>query len=171
VKRRLPKRYRIRELDEMIRRQRTKSEAKLIVEARKAGVPTPVIKDLSDFEIVMEYIDGRPLKEVMSEELVRKAGELVAKLHERNIIHGDLTTTNILVRGDRIYLIDFGLGYFDEDVESKAVDLHVFFQTLESTEIKAEELKKSFLEGYKRYKGWKAVVEREKEIRKRVRYA
>ncbi|MDI3502067.1 MAG: regulating kinase and related kinase [Archaeoglobi archaeon] len=171
IKRRIPKRYRIKELDELIRRRRTKSEAKLMVEARKAGVPTPIIRDIRDFEIVMEYIEGRPLKEVLSKELVRKAGELVARLHENNIIHGDLTTSNMIVRGERLYLIDFGLGYFDEDVESKAVDIHVFFQTLESTEINAEELKKCFIEGYRRYSGWMEVLEREKEIRKRVRYA
>jgi len=171
IKRRIPKKYRIKELDEMIRKRRTKSEAKLIVEARKAGVPTPIIYDIGDFEIIMEFIDGRPLKEVINEDLAKKAGELVARLHRKNIIHGDLTTTNMLVRGDRIYLIDFGLGYFDEDVESKAVDLHVFFQTLESTKEEGEKLKERFIEGYMNYEKWEEVVKREREIRKRVRYA
>ncbi|MBC7109469.1 MAG: Kae1-associated kinase Bud32 [Archaeoglobi archaeon] len=171
IKRRIPKKYRIRELDEIIRRRRTKSEAKLMIEARRAGVPTPIIRDIGDFEIVMEYIEGRPLKEVLSKKWTKKAGELVAKLHENNIIHGDLTTSNMIVKGDKLYLIDFGLGYFDEDVESKAVDVHVFFQTLESTELSAEELKRFFVEGYRRYSRWMEVLEREKEIRRRVRYA
>jgi TP53 regulating kinase-like protein len=57
---RRPKRYRHPKLDEMLRRSRTRTEAKIISLARKQGVPTPIILDIEGDKIVMERIKGKP---------------------------------------------------------------------------------------------------------------
>ncbi len=172
IKTRVRKRYRLAEIDENIRRERTRTEAKLISEARRCGVPTPIIKDISDFEIKMEYIEGTALKNIITPLLSEQAGELVGRLHTCGIVHGDLTTSNILFKDGRLFLIDFGLAYLDATVEARGVDIHVLFQTFESTHENHEELIEAFKRGYSRtFKNADEVIEREKEIELRGRYA
>ncbi len=149
VKIRVKKDYRIKELDDRLRSERTKAEAKIMSEARKLGIPTPIIYDVGRFELIMEAIKGPALKEVIDEEKTRKAGVLVGKLHSGGIIHGDLTTSNMLVHGEKIYLIDFGLSFWDEMLESRGVDVHVFYQTLVSSHKEHEKLMAAFAEGYR----------------------
>lgn len=171
VKTRVKKSYRIDELDERLRRERTRAEAKIMSEARKLGIPTPIIYDVGRFDLIMETIMGVPLKDVIDEDSARKAGVLVGKLHSGGIIHGDLTTSNMLVKGDRIYLIDFGLSFWDEMLESRGVDVHVFYQTLISSHKDHEKLMAAFAEGYRSsFKGADEVLERVKEIEYRGRY-
>ncbi len=171
VKTRLTKGYRLKEIDDVLRKERTRIEAKLISEARRCGVPTPVIRDVSDFEIKMEYIDGVPLKKVISPLLCRQSGELVGRIHSYGIIHGDLTTSNILYRDGKLYLIDFGLAYLDKSLEARGVDIHVLFQTLESTHDNFEVLKEAFKEGYAlAFSCADEVFRRVKEIELRRRY-
>lgn len=172
VKSRIPKRYRVRELDERIRRERTRAEARLISEARRAGVATPVIYDIYNSTIEMDYIEGKPLKYVISEDLCEKLGELVGRLHAAGIIHGDLTTSNIIWDGSRMWLIDFGLAFSAEDLESRGVDIHVLFQTLESSHPNHEALIDAFCRGYYRtLESAEDVLERVVEIETRGRYA
>ena len=172
IKERIPKKYRLEEIDERIRKERTRSEAKLISEARRGGVPTPVIYDIQDFRIEMQYIDGSPLKHVMDEEMSKKVGQLVGLLHSNGIVHGDLTTSNMIFSKGTIYLIDFGLAYMDGSLEAQGVDVHVLFQTFESTHTDHEKLITSFCQGYRESFGSAdAVIERVKEIEKRGRYA
>lgn len=171
VKTRVKKDYRIKELDERLRTERTRAEAKITSEARRLGIPTPIIYDVGRFDLVMEVIEGPPLKDVIDEEKAKMAGVLVGKLHGGGIIHGDLTTSNMLVKGDRIYLIDFGLSYWDELLESRGVDVHVFYQTLISSHKEHERLMAAFAEGYRSaFKGADAVLERVREIEYRGRY-
>ncbi|MCD5409969.1 MAG: Kae1-associated kinase Bud32 [Methanocellales archaeon] len=171
VKQRIPKRYRVQGMDERLRRERTKSEAKLISEARRCGVPTPIIHDITDYNIVMEYIEGPRLKHVLDEELSERIGELVGKLHTHGIVHGDLTTSNMIQSGGRIYLIDFGLARFDRSIEVQGVDVHVLFQTFESTHKGHDDLIKAFSRGYQRtFNDADAVLQRVKEIESRGRY-
>jgi len=107
-KRRIEKRYRVKEIDERIRKERTKSEAKLISEARRKGVPTPIIFDINDYEIVMEKIEGDLAREGIDEDISERIGELVGILHKNGMIHGDLTTSNSIVGSDNIiYFIDY----------------------------------------------------------------
>ncbi len=172
IKTRIPKRYRLAELDENIRRERTKTEAKLISEARRCGVPTPIIRNVTDFEIKMEYIGGVALKHIITPPLAEKTGELIGRLHTCGIIHGDITTSNILLKDGRLYLIDFGLSYLDKTLEARGVDVHVLFQTFESTHESHEELIEAFRKGYARtFGGATEVLERVKEIESRGRYA
>lgn len=98
VKDRLKKNYRIKELDDELRKQRTRREAALL---QKITVPHPKLIHSDDKQkIVMEKIHGDKLREVLDEkpELARRVGELVAELHNNNIIHGDLTTSNMILR-------------------------------------------------------------------------
>ncbi len=168
---RLPKSYRKQELDERIREERTLREARITSEARRHGVPTPIIRDVSRFELKMEHVVGEKLKDIISPDLSEKVGEIVGKLHKGGIIHGDLTTSNMILGDGRIYLIDFGLALYDPSVEAQGVDVHVYFQTLESTHDRPDELIESFKKGYSRtYGGADAVIERVKEIKARGRY-
>ena len=171
-KRRVQKRYRVKEVDERIRRERTKSEAKLISEARRKGVPTPIIFDISDYELVMERIEGDLAREVIDEDISKRIGEFVGILHKNGIIHGDLTTSNIIVsRDNAIYFIDFGLSFIESSTEARGVDVHVFFQSICGTYESYEGLKESFIEGYKRtFSGASQVLRRVKEIEQRGRY-
>jgi TP53 regulating kinase-like protein len=170
-KRRIEKRYRVNELDKRLRKERTKSEAKLISEARRKGVPTPVIFDVNEYVLVMEKIEGELAREVITESLSEKIGEFVGILHKSGIIHGDLTTSNIIV-GDRIYLIDFGLAFIESNTEARGVDVHVFFQSLQGTHESYERLKESFIKGYKRtFPQAPQVLKRAAEIERRGRYA
>jgi Kae1-associated kinase Bud32 len=172
IKTRLQKRYRLPDIDENIRRERTRTEARLISEARRCGVPTPIIRDITDFEIKMEYINGTALKNIIDLSLSERTGELVGKLHTCGLIHGDLTTSNILFKDEKLYLIDFGLAYRDKTVEARGVDIHVLFQTFESTHENHEELIDAFLIGYRKtFKFADDVLERVKGIESRGRYA
>lgn len=127
VKERVSKRYRIKEIDEKIRKGRTTREPKLITSARAAGVPGPEIFDVDagGYKITMGYIDGAPVyKEIESSPMMAsEIGKLVRALHENNIVHGDLTTSNMIVAGGRIHLIDYGLGSITPKIEDKATDL------------------------------------------------
>lgn len=171
LKKREPKKYRHRELDNKIREERTETEVKLMKEAIKYGVNAPRPEKISEAEIEMEEIDGRPLKEVIEErpELLKEMGENVAKLHSSDIIHGDLTTSNALVE-EKVFLIDFGLSFRSQRVEDRAVDIHLLKQVLNSSHPKvAEEAWNSFLEGY-RPEDREEVLEQLEEVEKRGRY-
>src|SRR5574341_514626 len=148
IKTRIQKRYRLKEIDEILRRERTRTEARLISEARRCGVPTPIIRDVVDFEIRMEYINGAALKNVINPQLSERTGELIGRLHTCGIVHGDLTTSNILLKDGKLFLIDFGLSYLDKTVEARGVDIHVLFQTFESTHESHELLIDAFKKGY-----------------------
>lgn len=168
---RIPKSYRLPELDEQIRQERTIREARITSEARRCGVPTPIIKDVLKFELKMEHVEGPKIKDVITPALSEKVGEMVGRLHKTGIIHGDLTTSNMILCNGRIYLIDFGLAFHEGSVEAQGVDVHVYFQTLESTHERPEELIEAFRTGYSRtYSGAEAVLRRVKEIKARGRY-
>jgi len=172
-KRRIKKRYRVNEIDKRIRKERTKSEAKLISEARRKGVPTPIIFDVRDYELVMERIEGDLAREVIDEAISERIGELVGILHRNGIIHGDLTTSNIIVGLDKIiYFIDFGLSFIESSTETRGVDVHVFFQSLRGMHESHDQLKESFIKGYKKsFPNAAQVLKRAAEIERRGRYA
>ncbi|MCR3882862.1 Kae1-associated kinase Bud32 [Methanotrichaceae archaeon M04Ac] len=168
---RRPKGYRVAALDERIRRDRTVMESRLISEARRCGVPTPIIFDVDNFSLTMEHIDGVKLKDVIDLELSERAGGLAGRLHSCGIVHGDLTTSNMILRGEKIYFIDFGLAFYDNGLEAQGVDVHVFFQTVRSTHDRPEELVSAFCRGYARaYPRAGEVLKRVEEIEARGRY-
>jgi len=171
VKRRTSKRYRNPGLDKRLITERTRAEARLIAAARRAGVPTPVIRDITADSIVMERVEGTVLKYVTTPENVALAGGAVGRLHGTGIVHGDLTTSNMIVRDGQCVLIDFGLASTSSEVESRGVDLHVFFQTLESTTENFGVLKRAFVDAYAdAFPGADEVLSREHEVELRGRY-
>ena len=150
-KRRVPKRYRVQALDARLIAERTRAEARLIAAARKVGVPTPVMSDITEDTIVMEQVKGKMLTQNLTEEALQKAGRVVGKLHTSGIMHGDLTTSNMILREEDgvCVLIDFGLAQVNSEIEQRGVDIHVLYQTLESTAPDyADALKAAFESGY-----------------------
>ena len=135
IKDRIPKGYRIPEIDNKIRKARTKEEAKLLSDAKRAGVITPVLYDvdLNRKAILMQEIEGEMLKDVIDDDLAFRIGENIARLHDADIIHGDITTSNILLNDkNQLVFIDFGLGRYSDLDEDKAVDLLVLKKSLQS---------------------------------------
>ncbi len=180
-KRRLHKRYRIKEIDEQLISLRTKEEAKLMAAARKQGVSVPIIYDvdLKNGVITMEYLEGSRVKDIFNllgdderRDLCYRIGESIAKLHNGDIIHGDITTSNMILYEDRLYFIDFGLGEINSEVEAKGVDLHVLMEAIASTHAKYTGYFTYVIEGYQNiYHGdVKAIKSKMEEIIRRGRY-
>jgi len=146
TKRRVPKTYRHAELDDRLRRERTVLEARLTSAARRQGVPTPVVRDVDvpTGTLRFEYVGDADLQTAMSARRVRDVGRHLAAVHDAGFVHGDPTTRNVRVDGDRTYLIDFGLGYYTDDDEDYAMDLHVFEQSVEGTADDPEPLRDAF---------------------------
>ena len=184
MKVRLPKKYRPPELDERIRTYRTAHEPQLMHEAKMAGVPTPIIflVDMNKATITMEYVEGQQVKKLIDtlsmdegKKLCEKIGGLIGNLHQHGVIHGDLTTSNmILTREGKIFLVDFGLGEKNTELEAKGVDLHLMKRALQSTHYEiAEECFRSVLFGYSSVVGnekTREVMEKIREIEQRGRY-
>lgn len=177
LKRRVKKGYRYPQLDEKIRKLRTRSEAKLLEKVAKL-IPTPKMIKVDEKlkEIDMEFIDGKKLSEHLDElknakEICVQIGENIAKIHDSDIVHGDLTTSNMILSNDEVYFIDYGLGFANAKTEDKAVDLHLIKQALEAKHFKLfEEFFAKILEGYKISKNYKAVLTRFEKVEKRGRY-
>jgi N6-L-threonylcarbamoyladenine synthase/protein kinase Bud32 len=171
AKRRCSKRYRERVLDARLIAERTRAEARLIVLSRRYGVPTPVIRDVTADTIVMERIQGIDLKYALTTASVAEAGRMVGRMHAAGIIHGDLTTSNMILRDGQCAVIDFGLASVSSEIESRGVDVHVFFQTLKSTRADFPALQEAFVGGYaSEFSGAAEVLAREQEIERRGRY-
>jgi len=135
IKDRIPKTYRHPELDRRIITRRTKSEAKLLEKASSIiNAPRPL--NLEKTKIEMPFLNGKKLSEHLEKldykKISKKIGEQIAKLHNADIIHGDLTTSNMILSGNKLYFIDFGLGHISSRIEDKAVDLHLIKQALEA---------------------------------------
>lgn len=180
VKERIPKKYRIKEIDERLRKERTKKEVKLLTEARKFGIETPPLLDVKENKIVMQFIDGDTAKEffyIAKEDEVKKIseeiGKMVGLLHSNGIIHGDLTTSNMILKEGKIFLIDFGLGEFSKRIEDQGVDLNLLEEAIKATHFRLYPLIwKTLIETYKKeYKDANEVLLKVSEIEKRARYA
>jgi Kae1-associated kinase Bud32 len=180
-KRRIRKSYRIKNIDDRLISYRTKEEAKLMVAARNHGVAIPIIYDvdLENGTITMEYLKGKRIKDIFNNlgtaeraRICKKIGESIAKLHNHDIIHGDITTSNMILLDDKIHFIDFGLGEKNTEVEAKGVDLHVLMEAIESTHSRYSKCFEYVLEGYKKElkQDANAVIKKIEEIVNRGRY-
>jgi len=181
VKERVKKSYRISQIDLELRKERTRKEAKLISEARRCGVETPKIISIDEKnnKITMDFIDGKRLKEFFNEtndenrkKIAEMLGKKVGLLHKNGIVHGDLTTSNMILKDDKIYFIDFGLGEFSNRIEDLATDLSVLKEAFKSTHFKYLDLLwLSFIKGYKQTNdNFNKVLDTLNEIEKRGRY-
>ncbi len=180
IKERTAKNYRIRQIDEKLRRLRTRREINILGRVSKIIHVPKIHKGSSEkeFKIVMDYIKGKKLSDSLDSfpekkiiKICRLIGESVAALHNKDIIHGDLTTSNMII-GDKLYFIDFGLSFVDPKIEHKAVDLHLLKQALESKHYKHYATSfNAVLEGYKNIsKEHKHVFDRLDEVEGRGRY-
>ena len=196
-KNRIPKSYRIKFLDEKIRKLRTRSERKLLEKASKI-INSPKPLDTEDFDkIKMPLIEGDKLSEKLNfytlekqKKVCKQIGEAIAKLHDQHIIHGDLTTSNMILSKNKIirrdqkfkggvdkgklgslYVIDFGLGYISQKFEDKAVDLHLLKQAFEAKHFKNFEiLTKEIFKGYKKSENFQKTITQLEKVEKRRRY-
>lgn len=159
LKKRVSKSYRIKEIDDKIRRMRTKSEAKLISDIKSCGVKSPVLYDvnLDDKSILMEEVHGNLLKNVMDDlsaderfNLAKVIGHNIGLMHNNDIIHGDITSSNMIIddNGDFVF-IDFGLGGYSDLIEDKATDLLVLKKSFQSIDYDiASETFEWIIDGY-----------------------
>ncbi len=180
-KKRVQKRYRIQQINDQLINSRTKEEAKLMGLARSQGVPVPIIYDIDIIKgiLTMSYIDGLRIKDMYDglskqerKQLCIIIGETIAQLHNKDIIHGDITTSNMIHLDGKVYLIDFGLGEINPEVETKGVDLHVLMEAMESTHSQHASDFSFVLDGYKNIytKNADEVIKKIDEIVRRGRY-
>jgi len=169
-KHRLSKAYRHPALDTTLTSERTTAEARLTSEARAAGVPTPLVWDVDreTATLHLQSVGEADLAERLTTEAVTTVGHHLAAIHNAGLVHGDPTTRNVRV-GDRVWLIDFGLGFHSGHIEDYAMDLHVLRQSLAATADDPEPLLDAVLDGYTAV-GDAAVVDRLATVEDRGRY-
>lgn len=177
IKVRKRKHYRLPELDSALRKSRTKREAKIFDKLHEAGAAIPKIFSHSDktMKITMERIRGKQLRDVINTgncaKLCESIGKQISIMHENNIIHGDLTTSNMLKDSKKVYLIDFGLSFFSRRIEDKAVDLHVLKESLKARHQAIwEKCFVGILKGYKNSSDYKDTLQRLEIVESRGRY-
>jgi TP53 regulating kinase-like protein len=179
--------YRLPELDKLIRIQRTVHEAQMIHLSKVAGVSTSHLYYLSppDALLVMEYLEGQRLKTLLLdvglkerwvEEIAEELGSSIGTLHAAGIMHGDLTTSNVIITdGDVVNLIDFGLAIHSQRLEDHAVDLRLIKETLVGAHnTVSKRFMQSLLSGYSSVLGserTEAATKKLAEIERRGRYA
>jgi Kae1-associated kinase Bud32 len=187
LKDREAKKYRPKALDERLRKERTRTEARLLVDARRLGVRTPVVYDvdLVKHRLVIERLDGPTLKQLLEDPAlaptsltaaVRSFGAALGRLHAGGIAHGDLTSSNVLFPNGAEgapALLDLSMGTRNAGVEELGIDLHLVEEDLKALHPKSEALHRAFLEGYVAGNpaGAADVRARAKAIKGRVRYA
>ena len=187
LKEREAKRYRPKALDERLRKERTRTEARLLVDARRLGVRTPVVYDvdLSRHRLVLERLDGPTLKQLLEDPTLppatlagalRSFGRALGRLHAGGIAHGDLTSSNVVFPEGPTgppAMLDLSMGTRNAGVEELGIDLHLVEEDLTALHPKADALHRAFLEGYAagHPDGADQVRARAKAIKGRVRYA
>jgi TP53 regulating kinase-like protein len=174
---RIAKAYRDSSIDIPLRKRRTIHEANILSHVKFFGINTPFIYflDINNFEIIMEYIEGKTVKDLFSPELCINLGEIIGTLHCNNVIHGDITTSNFIISSNgTIFAIDFGLSFFSERYEDKAADIRLFKEILTSFNVDDFDMSfKNFFYGYKKICGsmTSKVFKTVSEIEKRGRYS
>lgn len=142
IKRRISKPYRIKELDEKIRTRRTRSEGKILEKVNKIIYSPKILSvDENKKEIILEFVSGKKISEHIQEfsfsqqkQIFETIGKNIGKLHLQNIIHGDLTLANMILKSpEQIFFIDFGLSFISQKIEDCAVDLHLFKESLKAS--------------------------------------
>ncbi len=184
VKRRVRRAYRHEQLDASIRKERTIKEASAIRDAKIAGARLPSILglDIERSTIIMTFIDGvvaRDTIDTMSNarrvSLLEELGRQVGFLHSAGIMHGDLTTSNIILPDDgKPFMIDFGMARKSTDHEDHGSDLHLLQRSLIATHaLDPTSSLKRVAKGYREIVGKKMAkssLRKAAEIARRGRY-
>lgn len=172
--------YRQKELDKKIRLQRTRKEAKLLTKAYEL-INSPKVKTVNEKEatITMEYLEGEKIADILEslpkkdqKEIAQQIGKQLAILHQNHIVHGDMTTSNMIYKDSKVFIIDFGLGFVNEKAEHKAVDLHILEQAFDAKHHTiTEEMKDIIFKSYKeQHKEAEPIFARLKKVQQRGRY-
>jgi len=137
LKERIKKNYRLAIIDERLRKLRTRHEATLLAKASRVGVNVPKIIEAQHSEntLCIEEIKGIKVRDYLLEfgpKICELIGKQIGKLHSADITHGDLTTSNMIFTGDKVFVIDFGLGQVSKRLEDKAVDIHLLKECFRS---------------------------------------
>lgn len=205
LKYRPSKPYRHPTLDLRLTKHRILSEARVLTKCRREGVPVPGVYALDEGAgwMMIEWVDGEVVRIRLNEWLSRRAqegvpegvedgelvglmrriGSAVGRMHGVGVVHGDLTTSNLMLRpvpaegvngegmlDGEIVLIDFGLASQSTQDEDRAVDLYVLERAFGSTHSKAESLFTEVLGAYeKSFKGANIVLKKLEEVRMRGR--
>ena len=176
LKYRYSKKYRHPRLDKNLRKYRTRHEYKILQDLSNIiHVPNVIFEDEDSGVLVMEYIEGKKLSDSLEkleyQKIMIYIGKSVARMHEYGIVHGDLTTSNIILRDDNLFFIDFGLSFYSKRIEDFATDIHLLKEALESKHWRIyKKAFESFLQGYKEFERYKEVFSRLSHIEKRGRY-
>jgi len=200
VKERFSKKYRHPQLDDRLTKERLKGEVRSLMRCKLANIRTPTIYyvDMNNGLLVMEYLDSAKTCREYIDSLLKSStemfhdtktrlimlsaeiGKILGVMHKNNVIHGDLTTSNMLVEkvdnnGYKICLIDFGLGFAEGTPEDKGVDLYVLERALISTHPNTEFMFDAAIGSYKaemntdRKKECDEIIRKFEEIRMRGR--
>lgn len=165
IKKRISKKYRNPVLDKKIIKTRNKQEANLLHKVKKEKINTPTLYYVSQDKIIQEYLKNTK----NYKENLKKIGKEIARLHAIDVIHGDLNLINIIINKNKIYFIDFGLGFISKKIEDKATDLLVFKKTLLSNK-KTKKYWEEIIEGYKKEAKNPEIITKIEGIEKRARY-
>jgi len=155
LKARKEKNYRNSQLDNRIRKQRTRYESEIISEVKSFGISTPLVYfvDQKNCTILMQYIGGTLIHDLPKSKLIlicKKIGQVVGTMHKNGIMHGDLTTSNFILSHGKLFVIDFGLAVKTKKPIDHAVDLRLFKEILNSAHVSVmKNAWKNFLQGYK----------------------
>lgn len=165
IKQRISKDYRNKILDKKIIKIRNKQEANLLKKLKTINIDCPFVYYVGTNKIIMQEIknDNNHIN------CLENIGNKIAVIHNHDIIHGDLNLINILTNNNKIYFIDFGLGFVSSKLEDKATDLLVFKKTLKSS-FTTKNFWNKIIEGYLQKTNNKNIVEKIKDIEKRGRY-
>ena len=186
VKERFPKTYRLPALDQKLSQRRMNQEVRSMARCRKHGIRVPEVyrtdtqkrliymEDISDGVTLKEHLQlvGGPESDASRTALMEHIGQILAKMHDFDIIHGDLTTSNMIYdrETNNLTLIDFGLSFVSGLAEDKGVDLYVLERAFLSTHPNTEELFQRLLDSYSRgLTNSKSVIQKLDEVRLRGR--
>ena len=183
IKERICKEYRLPQIDESLRKFRTRREAKVLGKLEELKFPSPHLQEFCDkhMTITMDFVPGEKLRDIFANDdaqddfqiLAQEMGKSLGVMHNNDLIHGDFTTSNLIkdTNSNQLKVIDFGLSSFSDKVEDKAVDLFLLDRALESKHYQHyPELFEQALEGYKRANPEATkVMERLKQVKNRGR--
>jgi TP53 regulating kinase and related kinases len=184
VKRRVRKKYRIAKLDQRIRSERTIREANALRDAKRAGVRAPSVLsvDMKDFAIAMSFVDGEIARSCLDQlprrdqtSVLYEIGQQIGALHEAGLVHGDMTTSNVIIsRNGLPFILDFGMSSHSTDPEDQATDLHLLQRSISTSHaLDSRRSEKPIREGYRHEFGDRQAsitFLRQKEIARRGRY-
>lgn len=176
-KSRVRKGYRVGEVDARIRMERTRTEYTLLRKLSDSGINVPLVYDIDpdDYVIVMQRIEGIQLREYLQNRddyrnLISELAGMAAIMHDSDISHGDLTTSNVMV-SDSLYFIDPSMGKYPAEPLQMAHDLFLLFESFKSSHPELKDLKKIFMENYrKNCRNSEEILRELKSIETRRRY-